>query len=87
MEINPLLSNWVETLIFRRLKQCKFVKFSESDERGLTQQEMAVVKFTFYGLQEGKPDSVFTPPQILQSRDRTGRFWHTVRSLGWGWWK
>jgi transposase-like protein len=33
--LNPLLSNWVETLIFRRLKQCKFVKFSESDERGL----------------------------------------------------
>jgi putative transposase len=31
----PLLSNWVETLIFRRLKQCKFVKFSESDERGI----------------------------------------------------
>jgi hypothetical protein len=24
----PLLSNWVETLIFRRLKQRKFVKFS-----------------------------------------------------------
>jgi hypothetical protein len=26
--INPLVSNWVETLIFRRLKQRKFVKFS-----------------------------------------------------------
>jgi hypothetical protein len=34
-ETIPLLSNWVETLIFRRLKQRKFVKFSESDERGL----------------------------------------------------
>jgi hypothetical protein len=43
---NPLLSNWVETLIFRRLKQCKFVKFSESDERGITYssstQDMAI---------------------------------------------
>jgi hypothetical protein len=27
------LSEWVKTLIFRRLKQSKFVKFSESDKR------------------------------------------------------
>ncbi len=32
----PLLSNWVETLIFRWLKQRKFVKFSKSDRRGLS---------------------------------------------------
>jgi hypothetical protein len=29
------VSNWVETLIFRRLKQRKFVKFSESDTKGV----------------------------------------------------
>jgi hypothetical protein len=31
----PLLSNWGETLIFRRLKQRNFVEFSQSDKRGL----------------------------------------------------
>ena len=32
---NPLLSNWGETLIFRRLKQRNFVEFSQSDKRGI----------------------------------------------------
>jgi hypothetical protein len=31
----PLLSNWGETLIFRGLKQRKFVEFSQSDRRGI----------------------------------------------------
>jgi transposase len=44
--INPLLSNWVETLIFRRLKQRKFVKFSESDRRGLKIYHSVVSQYT-----------------------------------------
>ncbi|CAA9553185.1 hypothetical protein AVDCRST_MAG81-12 [uncultured Synechococcales cyanobacterium] len=31
----PLLSNWDETLIFRGLKQRKFVRFPQIDKRGL----------------------------------------------------
>jgi CHAT domain-containing protein len=33
-------------LIFRRLKQCKFVKFSESDERGIAAVELLNEEFT-----------------------------------------
>ena len=33
--ISPLLSNWGETLISCGLKQRNFVKFSQSDRRGL----------------------------------------------------
>jgi hypothetical protein len=44
----PFLSEWVQTLMFRRLKQRKFVKIDQSDKRGVILTEFRNTFSTVY---------------------------------------